>query len=137
MPHLLLSALPPVNTHVLKELVELGWAHDPKFFRSIMDNTVVMSRYSLHSLSRLWVLALSAAEPEPRIDPSGEHCLSEASCAAILIRGGGGGTRRAAHGRTWFWVLLPKQKRLVARGRHPTSLFGFRVLGSVSKYDGP
>ena len=36
-----------------------------------------------------------AAEPEPRIDPSGEHCLSEASCAALLIRDGGGGTPKS------------------------------------------
>ncbi len=33
-----------------------------------------------------------------------------------LIRYGGGGTRRAAHGRKWFWFLLPKQKGLVCRG---------------------
>ena len=55
--------------------------------------------------------ALGAAEPQPRIDPSGEHCLSpstrlridSASYAAILtcpeqsrrIRGGGEGTPRA------------------------------------------
>ncbi len=45
-----------------------------------------------------------------------------------LIRGGGGGTLEslllsklggAAHGRKWFWFLLPKQKGLVARGRNP------------------
>ncbi len=28
---------------------------------------------------------------------------------------------RAAHGRKWFWSLLPKQKGLVARGRNPAS----------------
>ena len=33
-----------------------------------------------------------------------------------LIRDGGGGTRRAAHGQKWFWFLLPKQKELVCRG---------------------
>ncbi len=77
--------------------------------------------------------ALGAAEPQPRIDPSSEHCLSpstrlridSASCAAILtcpgqsrrIRGGGEGTRRACpHGgggraeAKMVWVLLPKQK---------------------------
>ncbi len=31
----------------------------------------------------------------------------------------GKGTRRATPGRQWFWVLLPKQKDLVARGRNP------------------
>jgi hypothetical protein len=45
-----------------------------------------------------------------------------------LIRGGGGGTLEslllsklggAAHGRKWFWFLLPKQKVLVTRGRNP------------------
>ena len=36
-----------------------------------------------------------------------------------LIRDGGGGIRRTAHGRKWFWFLLPKQKGLVARGRNP------------------
>ncbi len=30
--------------------------------------------------------------------------------------------RRAAHGRKWFWVLLPKQKDLVARGRNPAKI---------------
>jgi len=37
------------------------------------------------SLSQLWVLALSAAEPEPRIDLFGEGCLSRASSLAILF----------------------------------------------------
>ncbi len=40
-----------------------------------------------------------------------------------LIRYGGGGTRRAAHRRKWFWSLLPKQKGLVARGRNPALKF--------------
>ena len=31
----------------------------------------------------------------------------------------GKGTQRATPGRQWFWVLLPKQKDLVARGRNP------------------
>ena len=31
----------------------------------------------------------------------------------------GKGTRRATPGREWFWVLLPKQKDLVVRGRNP------------------
>ena len=31
----------------------------------------------------------------------------------------GAGTRRATPGRPWFWVLLPKQKDLGARGRNP------------------
>ncbi len=46
--------------------------------------------------------ALGAAGLLPRIDPFGEHCLSgevalhlRASCAAIMIRGSGPGTRRA------------------------------------------
>ena len=32
----------------------------------------------------------------------------------------GKGTRRAAPGRPWFWVLLPKQKDLAVWGRNPT-----------------
>ena len=31
----------------------------------------------------------------------------------------GKGTRKATPGREWFWVLLPKQKDLVVRGRNP------------------
>ena len=46
---------------------------------------------------------------------------SKASSRAILIRCGGGGTRRAAHGQKWFWVLLPKQKDLVMQGRNPAN----------------
>jgi len=60
----------------------------------------------------------------------GEHCLSGevaldlgTSCAAIMIRGGGPGTRRNAHGQKWFWALLPKQKCLVARGQNPALKF--------------
>jgi len=69
-----------------------------------------------------------AAEPESRIEPFGEGCLSAASSRAILIRDGGGGTPEslllsrvvgAACGRTWFWALLPKHKCLVARGAKP------------------
>ena len=63
--------------------------------------------------------ALGAAGPLPRIRLFGEGCLSGASSRAIMIRGSGPGTRRAAHGRKWFWALLPKQKCLVARGRNP------------------
>ena len=37
------------------------------------------------------------------------------------IRDWGKGTRRATPGRQWFWVLLPKQKDLVVRGRNPAS----------------
>ncbi len=51
----------------------------------------------------------------------GEGCLSGASSRAIFILGRGGGTQRAARGRTWFWALLPKQKCLVAPGRNPAS----------------
>jgi len=36
-----------------------------------------------------------------------------------LIRGGGSGTRRDAHGQKWFWFLLPKQKGLVGGGETP------------------
>ena len=35
------------------------------------------------------------------------------------LRDWGKGTRRAAPGRPWFWVLLPKQKDLGVRGRNP------------------
>ncbi len=38
------------------------------------------------------------------------------------IRDWGKGTRRATHGRRWFWVLLPKQKDLAVRGRNPAFL---------------
>ena len=37
----------------------------------------------------------------------------------------GKGTRRATPGRPWFWVLLPKQKDLVVRGRNPASTSPF------------
>ena len=33
----------------------------------------------------------------------------------------GKGPRRATPGRPWFWVLLPKQKDRVVRGRNPAS----------------
>ena len=35
----------------------------------------------------------------------------------------GKGPRRATPGRPWFWVLLPKQKDLVVRGRSPARTF--------------
>ena len=35
------------------------------------------------------------------------------------LRHWGKGPRRATPGRPWFWVLLPKQKDLVVRGRNP------------------
>jgi len=40
-----------------------------------------------------------------------------------LIRDGGGGTRRTAHGQKWFWFLLPKQKEFVCRGETLHSKF--------------
>lgn len=39
-----------------------------------------------------------------------------------MIRGGGPGTRWAAHGHEWFWALLPKKKCLVVWGRLPTKI---------------
>ena len=62
------------------------------------------------------VPALGVAEPNRRIRKKGEHCLSVASCAAPEFCGSAQGTRRARHGRKWFWVLLPKQKDLVGGG---------------------
>ena len=61
-----------------------------------------------------------AGEPQYRINLFGEHCLSGASCAAILIRCGGGGTPLgAAHGRKWFWALLPNQSASSRGGPKP------------------
>ena len=57
--------------------------------------------------------------PRSRIRGGGEDCLSEASSAALTFRDWGKGTRRAAPGRPWFWILLPKQKDLAVRGRTP------------------
>ena len=57
--------------------------------------------------------------PVPQILCGGEDCLSEASSAAHDNRDRGKGTRRAAPGRQWFWVLLPKQKDLVGGGETP------------------
>ena len=45
--------------------------------------------------------------------------MSVASSAALTFRDRGKGTRRATPGRPWFWVLLPKQKDRVVRGRNP------------------
>ena len=62
----------------------------------------------------------------------------------------GKGTRRATPGRPWFWVLLPKQKDLGARGRTPaffpsviedpasfSSLFCKEGIGEVEAFVGP
>ena len=61
------------------------------------------------------------AAPQSRNLCGGEDCLSEASSAALTRRDWGKGTRRATPGRQWFWVLLPKQKDLVVRGRNPAA----------------
>ncbi|MGB5054750.1 MAG: hypothetical protein WBO24_10190, partial [Nitrospirales bacterium] len=45
-------------------------------------------------------------------------CLSPASWAALL-RVGVPPLQIGQTGRQWFWVLLPKQKDLVVRGRNP------------------
>ena len=62
--------------------------------------------------------------PSPETLVGGEDCLSEASSAAQTFRDRGKGTRRAAPGRQWFWVLLPKQKDLGARRKNPLSSRG-------------
>ena len=62
------------------------------------------------------------AAPWSRILYGGEDCLSVASSAALTFRDRGKGTRRATPGRPWFWVLLPKQKDRVVRGRNPASI---------------
>ena len=51
-------------------------------------------------------------EPRRRIRKKGEHCLSEASCAALEFDVSAQGTRNAMHRRKWFLILLPLQQRL-------------------------
>ena len=76
-----------------------------------------------------------AAASRSRIQYGGEDCLSEASPAALTFRVRGKGTRRAAPGRPWFWVLLPKQKDRGVRGRNPARIppqaFGVTVKRRV------
>jgi len=55
---------------------------------------------------------LGVAEPGKKIRKWGADCLSEASFAAPEFSSPAQGTRRDAHGGTWVWVLLPKQKYL-------------------------
>ncbi len=84
--------------------------------------------------------------PVPSIPYGGEDCLSAALVLPVLSEAEGSvaeGTLNqrpttykkqilhcvqndnlrfflgAPPGRPWFWVLLPKQKNLVVRGRHP------------------
>ena len=57
--------------------------------------------------------------PVPQILCGGEDCLSEASSAAQATGTGAKAPPGATPGRQWFWVLLPKQKDLVVRGRNP------------------
>ena len=45
--------------------------------------------------------------------------MSGASFRAIKFGAGAEFTRRDAHGRKWFWVLLPKQNDLVGGGETP------------------
>ena len=53
----------------------------------------------------------------------GEDCLSEASSAAQAIGTGAKPPLGATPGRQGGWVLLPKQKDRVVRGRNPASPF--------------
>ena len=43
-------------------------------------------------------------------------------------------TRRAAPGRPWFWILLPKQKDLAVRGRNPASIPSRRAGATPRKH---
>ena len=63
--------------------------------------------------------ALGAAEPQHRIDLLGEHCLSGASCAAILIWCGGGGIPKGPRtGENGFGSFC-RNKRASAAGPKP------------------
>ena len=64
---------------------------------------------------RLWAWL----RPGPETGLGGEDCLSKASSAALEIGTGAKAPPWATPGRQWFWVLLPKQKDLVVRGRNP------------------
>ena len=48
------------------------------------------------------------------------------------LRDRGKGPQRATPGRPWFWVLLPKQKDLVARGRNPARTSPSSVILDIS-----
>jgi len=73
-------------------------------------------RLLLQFLLRSWGSALGAAEAEGPESASRRGLFERSEFPRHLIRAGGRGTRRVAHGRKWFWVLLPKQKDLVCRG---------------------
>ena len=60
--------------------------------------------------------------PRPANSMWGRGLFERSEFRSPRNRDWGKGTRRAAHGRKWFLVLLPKQKDLVARGRNPASV---------------
>ncbi len=89
---------------------------------SILLFSVLFSFFHIPTRAITWrhlKAPAGVAAPQSRNQLGGEDCLSEASSAALTFRDRGKGTRRAAPGRQWFWVLLPKQKDFAVRGRNP------------------
>ena len=62
------------------------------------------------------------AAPQSRDLVGGRGLFERSEFRSPHNRDWGAGTRRATPGRQWFWVLLPKQKDLGVRGRHPAVL---------------
>jgi len=91
------------------------------------ERDLLRSDFVRGSLLTLWVpWARRSRSPES----TSRRGLSERSeFPSHLIRGEGGGTRRAAHGQKWFWALLPKQKCLVGGGETPQDIILENQLG--------
>ena len=82
------------------------------------------------------------AAPQSRNLVGGRGLSERSEFRSPNLRDRGKGTRRATPGRPWFWVLLPKQKDLVVRGRNPAHLSLSVILdisnrGSILLFSSP
>ena len=90
-----------------------------RFFTSFIMTFLIFVAAPFYGVISLRLRAWLRRSPENFICGRG---LSERSeFRSPDLRDCGTGTRRATPGRQWFWVLLPKQKDLVARGRNPAA----------------
>ena len=110
-----------VTLHSVNELLNLYNPRPPSVIPSVARNLPFSCRHPRDLIAPLPCACGRGCAAVPK-SSWGRGLFERSEFRSPHSRDWGKGTRRATPGRPWFWVLLPKQKDLVARGRNPASL---------------
>ena len=109
-----------VTLHSVNELLNLYNPRPPSVIPSVARNLPFSCRHPRDLIAPLPGACGRGCAAVPK-SSWGRGLFERSEFRSPHSRDWGKGTRRVTPGRQWFWVLLPKQKDLVARGRNPAS----------------